>query len=254
MAIAFRAIGTTSKVASGNMSPGLPTGHVANDILLLFTSQQDNVNCSVTGYTLLSRVTNAANCQMEIWAKRDGGSESAPTVTHTAGGVSNAVIAAYSGVDSGLTVGTGAGSIIRDLQTATSAAASTTCTGPALTGVVSGDERIFYGMFTVNDTSGATTNNWSTVTGFTERRDDCSALSGAWATSFAVDDLLATGSAAQVTSTCNGSTFTFTTGRNIGCQMALSSAVSGGAQDTPELYGRPYGASGQHQLQQLLAQ
>jgi hypothetical protein len=249
MAIAFRALGTTSKVASGNLAAvGLPAGHVANDILVLFTSQQDNVVCSVTGWTRISGVNNSTNCRQEIWVKRDNGSESAPTVTHASGGVTNAVIAAYSGVDSGLTVGTGAGAIVRDLQTAASAAASTTCTGPALTGVVAGDMRIFLGMFTCNDTSGATTNNWSTVTSFTERRDDCSSLGGAWATSFAVDDLLAAGSAGSITSTCNGSTFTFTTGRNIGCQLALSSDVSGVAQDTPEL------RLGRQQMQQVLAQ
>ena len=47
MAIAERAVGTTSKVASGNMSPGLPAGHATNDILALFTSQNDNVPCSL---------------------------------------------------------------------------------------------------------------------------------------------------------------------------------------------------------------
>lgn len=237
MAIAFRALGTTSKVSSGNMSPGLPTGHTTDDILLLFTSQQDNVICSVSGYTLIAFLNNAANCRMEIWAKRDNGAESAPTVTHTSGGVSNAVIAAYSGVTNTLTVGTGGGSIIRDVQTSAAAVTSTTSTGPALaSSVISGDMRIFYGMFTVNDTSGATTNNWSTVTGFTERRDDCSALSGSWATSFAIDDLLATGAAAAVTSTCNGSTFTFTTGRNIGVQLALASTA---ASVAPPPFRRP---------------
>jgi hypothetical protein len=230
--IVFRALGTTSKVASGNMSPGLPAGTAQNDIVVLVTSQQDNVSCSVTGYTRVSAVNNTTNCRQEIWIKRAGASESAPTVSHTGGGVSNAVIAAYSGVDTGLTIGVGAGAVVRDLQTASGAAASTTCTGPALTGVVLYDMRIFAGMFAVNDTSGVASNNWTTVSGFTEERDDCSALTGAWATSFAYDDVRATGSAGSITSTCNGGGFTATTLVNIGCQLALSSDVSGGGTPT----------------------
>lgn len=233
MAIAFRAVGTTSKVASGNMSPGLPTGHVADDILLIFTNQQDNVSCSVSGWTQVMAVNNGTNDRIEVWALRDNGAVGATTVTHTAGRRSNAVMVAFSGVDNTLTVGTGAGSIFRDLQSQTGSN-TTTFTAPALTGVVANDMRIFYGGFTVNDTSGATTANWGTVSGFTERKDDCSALSGAWASSFGLDTLLATGSAGSITSAV-GWTGTFTSWTWVCAQLALSSAAGGGGGSTTHL-------------------
>jgi hypothetical protein len=36
--------------------------------------------------------------------------------------------------------------------------------------------------------------------------------------------------------------------------ITTNAAGGGGAQDTPELYGRPFGRSGQRQMHQLLAQ
>lgn len=234
MAIAFRAVGTTKKVASGNLaSVALPAGHVANDILILFTSQNDNVVCSVDqSFVNILAVNNGTRDRIEVWAKRDGGAETAPTVTHASGGRSNAILAAFSGVDTGLTIGTGSGKIFVDAQSQNGTDA-TNYTGPALTGVVSGDMLIFYGGFTVVDTSGATTNNWGTVSGWTEDKDDCSALTGTAAVSFGIDHLIATGSAGSITSAVG---WTGSTGSGsptfwtwIGNQLALSSAVSGGA-------------------------
>jgi hypothetical protein len=235
MTIAFRAVGTTSKVASGNMTPGLPAGHALGDLLVLVTNQQDNVSCSVTGWTNIPGGTgnNGTNNRTEMWAKFDGGSESAPTVTHAAGGVSNAIIMAFSGVDSGLTVGVGAGACFRDVQKQTGNS-QTTHTAPALTGVVSGDMRVFFGEFTVNDTSGLTTNNWGTVSGFTEQKDDTSSLAGAWASSFGIDTLLATGSAGSITSAV-GWIGAFTSWQWQCSQIAISSDASG--PPPPEPFG-----------------
>lgn len=222
MAIAFRAVGTAKKVASGNLaSIVLPTGHVANDILVCQFAAFDNVAATMTGWTQKSSVTNGTTAILQTYWKRDNGAESAPTITHAAGGVAIAQISAFSGVDSGLS------DPFRDLQT--QGATGTTSTGPALTGVVSGDMRGFSGMFSVADASGATTANWSTVAGWTERQE-AAQIGASTAVSVDLDSLLATGSASSVTSTCNGSGFAGTI-TNIGCQFALSSAASGGATD-----------------------
>ena len=234
MAIALRGLGTTSKVASGNMTPGFAAGHTLDDIHVLLTNQQDNVSCSVSGWTNIAAGTgnNGTSNRVEMWAWRDDNVTAAPTVTHTAGGVSNAVILCFSGVDNTFTVGAaGAGSIFRDVQKQTGNS-QTTVTAPALTGVVSGDMRGFFGEFTVNDTSGTTTNNWGTVTGWTEDRDDCSALTGAWASSFGVDHLAATGSAGSVSSTV-GWVGGFVSWQWQAIQFALAIDAGGGAASGP---------------------
>lgn len=230
LAIGFRAVGARSTANSGNLaSIALPTGHTTNDILFLFAAQGDNVASTVSGYTLLGSTTNGTGAAFRIFGKRDGGSEAAPTLTHTGGSTSIAWIAAYSGVDSTLTIGTGAGAILRDIQFQNGASAgSTTCTAPALSNVVSGDMRIAAGMFSQASTDGATTNNWGVFTGFTERADYTSAVTGSIVTSGALDDLLATGSAGSATSTI-AYTGTITNMVNIGCQLALSSATGGAA-------------------------
>ena len=105
MAIAFRAVGTTKKnTGSGNMaSVALPTGHTTNDILVCYVIAADNVSCSMSAGWARKLATNSGTrCRQEVWWKRDSGSESAPTVTHTSGNSALAFIAAYSGVDSGL--------------------------------------------------------------------------------------------------------------------------------------------------------
>lgn len=186
------------------------------------------VRPSTTGYVRLDSSNDGASRRGEIWAKRDNGSESAPTIVHSGGGISNSIISAYSGVDNGLTISVGSGGIMRDLQLQ-KGTSTTTFTAPALTGVVSGDMLHFYGLFTVNDTSGATTNNWGTVSGWAEEKDDCSSLAGAWAVSFGIDDLLASGAAGSVTSAVGwGGAFGATYGW-ICWQLALSSASSGAA-------------------------
>lgn len=98
--MAYRAIGAVKKNAgSGNMaSVGLPTGHVANDILILVTAAADNVVCSVNQSYTSKLVTNGTtSVRQEIWWKRDGGAEVAPTVTHAAGNGALAFIICFSG-------------------------------------------------------------------------------------------------------------------------------------------------------------
>lgn len=181
---------------------------------------------NTTGWTRKDFKNDGVNRRGSVWWIRDDGALANPTVVHASATITNAIIVAVSGVDSGLA------DPFRDIQNQTGTS-TTTVTAPALTGVVSGDLLLFYGLFTVNDTSGATTNNWGTVSGFTEDKDDCSSLGGAWAVSFGIDDLVATGSAGSVTSSVGwtgafGATFGW-----IGWQMALSSASSASATSLP---------------------
>jgi len=98
MAVAWRATGTAANGASGSLTPGLPTGHTTGDILIVQACSLDNVSHSVSGYTQIgSQTNNGASFTSSVWWKRDGGSESAPTVTHTSGNAISAVVHAFSG-------------------------------------------------------------------------------------------------------------------------------------------------------------
>lgn len=86
------AVGTEASSATGPISPGLPTGHVANDILLLFVASPVPVDLP-TGY---EQIGSPAHCvsldgtsvtRITAFWKRDNGSESAPSVSTTNGAV-----------------------------------------------------------------------------------------------------------------------------------------------------------------------
>src|SRR6476659_5284437 len=119
MAAAYVASGLLAGADSGNVSPGLPGGHALNHILLIRVYSHDNVTPTASGYTQVGQFTNGASMVVTLLAKRDSGSESTPTVTHTAGGTIHAQVDAYSGVDPTLPIGVGASSVFRDRQSAT---------------------------------------------------------------------------------------------------------------------------------------
>jgi len=225
VAIAFRAVGALAGADSGDVaSIGLPAGHTTDDILLLQSIQFDNVASTVSGYTLVASATNGSTCTVRIFAKRDGGSEAAPTLTHAAGGETSCWIAAYSGVPNTLSIGTGAGSIIRDVQNNTGT--GNTQTTPALSGLVSGDMRLTLIGQTGPDTSGGATANYSPSVGFTERIDNGRihpTLTGhAIGT---IDDFLSS-SSAGTTQAGNATGFAPTVSW-IGFQLALASSAGG---------------------------
>jgi hypothetical protein len=85
-------------VGSGDMTPGVPGSIANNDILVVFVHTRDNVDSTMPGdwTALVSGNGNATN-RIEAYWKRTSGSESAPTVTHTAGDSSIAVMHAYRG-------------------------------------------------------------------------------------------------------------------------------------------------------------
>lgn len=226
MAIAFRAVGTVKKATTGNLTTiVLPTGHVANDILILHLVGCDNATGTMpAGWTQKLAVNNGASCRYEQWWKRDNGAETTPTVTRTGTKVASLCwIEAYSGVDSGLA------DPYRDAQTQTGTGAATTftVTCPALTGVVSGDYLTAAMVYGVPITDGAPA--FAPIAGWTERVDTFQGA-GVDEAAGAGDTLAATGSAGSVsaTATWNGTNAP----KWVGAQSALSSAASGGGGGT----------------------
>lgn len=97
MAVSFVAAGTTAKVASGDLSVDAPAGIAANDILLLVYFGRDSVSPTVgNGYTL-KQSAGGSNRRSRVFWKRTNGTESATTVTHTAGDAALAAILAFRG-------------------------------------------------------------------------------------------------------------------------------------------------------------
>lgn len=112
MAVSFVAAGVASAslftgadasaVASGNLtSVPLPAGIADDDILVLVVHSKDVVGCSVNqSFTQKVATDNgAANQRLEVWYKRVSGAQTAPTITHTAGGPTCAVIYAFRGCE-----------------------------------------------------------------------------------------------------------------------------------------------------------
>jgi hypothetical protein len=96
-----RSVGTAAS-GTGNITPGLPSGHATNDILLLFVESANESIAAPTGYTQIGPQNGAGTAaasgstRLAVFWKRDGGSESAPTVTD-AGNRTQGVIIAVSG-------------------------------------------------------------------------------------------------------------------------------------------------------------
>lgn len=169
MAVAYRSIGAkTANAGSGNItSVGLPAGHVANDILVLIVHAADNVACTVTGYTSIMAVNSGTFDRQSWFYKVDGGSESAPTVTHAAGNSAMARIVAVSGADTTTPIAANG-------QQAD--AATKTATAPTITPTAANQLIIFAATFgRAGDTSSATP-SISTASGtdptFSEIADD----------------------------------------------------------------------------------
>jgi hypothetical protein len=89
-AATFVAAGTAAHAVNASVTPGLPAGHAANDLLLIYAAIRNSgtgVPDTPAGYTRLPIFAATDNAQ--VFAKVHDGSESDPTVTFT-GGVANA--------------------------------------------------------------------------------------------------------------------------------------------------------------------
>lgn len=99
---AFVAAGTAAHASNTSVSPGLPAGAVAGDVLLVLAAIRNSgtgVPNTPTGYTRLAAFPSNANVQ--LFAKIHSGSESAPTVSF-AGGAANATTSAQMAAFRGL--------------------------------------------------------------------------------------------------------------------------------------------------------
>jgi hypothetical protein len=86
----FVAAGTVD--SSGiSPNPGLPAGHTTDDILIIMALAEDTGAPSMNtpaGYTLILSQTGGLSpfWRLNVWYKRDGGSESTPSISGTFGG------------------------------------------------------------------------------------------------------------------------------------------------------------------------
>lgn len=82
-AASFVAAGTTASAVNAAVTPGLPAGHAAGDLLLLVAAVQNTGTGTVdtpAGYT---RLMSSPSGNVRVFAKIDGGAEVVPTVTFT---------------------------------------------------------------------------------------------------------------------------------------------------------------------------
>ena len=232
MAITFRAAGTAKKVASGNFANvGLPTGHAANDLLIAPVITNDNVTVAVgtSGYTKLGTWQNGTGLQLVIMYKIDGGAETAPSFTHSAGGVGLAQILAFSGVNTTTPIQTTGTS-----HTDTGSGGSGTITANGITPTYTNSHIFFIACEEVDATDGAGSNYYSGWSGtnptLTERADSVNNTSGTHEVSYGLAHGLSDGSAtgSRTVTLANLSTGTWI-GLSILLEIADASPTGGGS-------------------------
>lgn len=100
-AITFVAAGTAGTANSGNVTPVLPAGWVASDLLICLAESFDLVNHTTasTGWTRIYNLQGSATHTASAFYKIAGTTESNPVITHTGGAGIVARCFAYRGVD-----------------------------------------------------------------------------------------------------------------------------------------------------------
>lgn len=138
MAIAVRAVGTVASASSGNISPGIPAGNAANDVMLCVVLNGANDVLTFTGsWTKKVEVNNGTAHRMTLAWLRSVGGEGAPTIS----GATQDVIArivGYTGV-------TTSGDPFDGTPTTDPIAANSTITGLAITPANANDMIVFCG-------------------------------------------------------------------------------------------------------------
>ncbi len=100
--ITLRGVGSVASANSGSITPGLPTGLMASDLVICVVESKDNVVATLpVGWTLLNTGNNGASHQASVFWKIAAAGETAPVVTHAAGSLVVARIAAFASVDIG---------------------------------------------------------------------------------------------------------------------------------------------------------
>lgn len=225
MADKFFGKGTSSPVASGNMSPTNPASLAVNDILFCFITQHDSVVATmpvnwtrVTNFPIASGTAVKLDC---FWKRVTSTGESGATVTVTraAGDAGIAVICAFRGL-------TTSGNPFNTSATQANAS-SATVTMPTVTPSAAGQTIIFVGGMSDDG-------NFGVVSGAdpapAERHDELTALGLDCAI------LVATGERSVSTATGARTSTNVRAAVNVGGQIALTTA-SGGT--TTNLTGGP---------------
>lgn len=147
MALAFRSAGALATVASGNITPALPGTWSQDDIFIAVVVAQDNVTVTFpAGWTKFSELNNGTTLRTTLAWRRAVTGDGNPTITHTAGSSTSAIIVAYSGA---ITAGTPV-----EMSAAASAnASSTTVTTNNHTPTVPNTLLVFASMPRTNQTS-----------------------------------------------------------------------------------------------------
>jgi hypothetical protein len=225
-----RAVGTVSSVASGNMTPGVPTGTTTGDIMVCFTVAADNVVVTYpAGWTKFIEQNNGTGQRMTAAWKLAGASETAPTVTHAAGGGAQSRIISFIGANTTSPIGT--------LGTPSVNASSTTVTASSITPSAATELCVWFG--TASATGTTTQYTFGVVGGtnpaFTERLDN-SGFQGPNEADMAVD----TGPFTSVAATgARTSTLAPSAALNTGVMFTLTDV--GGAAPVRAPKGRRYG-------------
>lgn len=97
--ITYVAAGTESKGTGGNRAPTIPTGIVANDLLLCSIASRDNVTPTMSGWTQRYSVTNGSTLRSTLFWKIAGASEATPTITYSGSASVVSRCIAFRGVD-----------------------------------------------------------------------------------------------------------------------------------------------------------
>lgn len=98
MAISHVNFGAAASANGGNVAPGLPASLAADDVMVMAVAADDNVACTITGWTVFGELNNGAGFRSTFAWRRFVAGDTAPTVTHTAGNSITAQIAAFRGV------------------------------------------------------------------------------------------------------------------------------------------------------------
>lgn len=219
MADKFLAKGTSSPVASGNMTPTNPASLLVNDILFCFLAQHDNVAATMpAGWTRVTNFPIASGTAVRhdcFWKRVTSTSESSAsvTVTRAAGDAGIAVICAFRGL-------TTSGNPFNASATQANAS-SATVTMPTVTPSATAQTIIFSAGVADDGAFGVVSGSDPAPT---ERHDELTALG------LDVSLLVATGERSVSTATGARTSTNARAAVNVGAQMALTTAAGGGAQ------------------------
>lgn len=244
MAITFIAAGTVANAASGNVTPALPAGWAANDIVVGIVQAADNITVTVpAGWTKKLETNSTATLRQTVFYRRAVAGDLAPVVTHAAG---NAIIARLYAFRGCVAAGDPFGAALARANSATA-----TCTADAITPPAANSAVLFVGSEELTgNTSGAPV--WGTYSGtnpvFAEVGDNnyelgSNSISGAVAWGIKTDTTTTGSRTAAIT----GEAATPTA--NIGTLLALTPLSTTGyatdvLADSPKVYWRAGEPSG----------